>query len=34
LKRKKSIASHAASISAWYAVFDWPSMVAALSRGR
>jgi hypothetical protein len=34
LKRQKSISSHAASISAWNAVFDWPSMVAALSRCR
>ena len=32
LKRQKSISSQAASISAWKAVFDWPSMVAALSR--
>ena len=31
LKRQKSISSHAASISAWCAVFDWPSIVAALS---
>ena len=29
LKRKKSIASQAASISAWWAVFDWPSIVDA-----
>ena len=29
LKRKKSITSQAASISAWCAVFDWPSIVAA-----
>src|SRR5215208_3838292 len=34
LKRRKSISSHAASISAWCAVFDWPSMVAALSVSR
>src|SRR3954470_12116169 len=34
LKRKKSIASHAASISAWCAVFDWPSIVAARSVSR
>src|ERR1700760_4089009 len=34
LKRKKSIASHAASISAWCAVFDWPSIVAALRVSR
>ena len=25
------MSSHAASISAWCAVFDWPSIVAALS---
>ncbi len=31
LKRQKSISSHAASISAWCAVFDWPSIVAAFS---
>ena len=31
LNRQKSISSQAASISAWYAVLDWPSMVAALS---
>jgi len=30
LKRQKSASSHAASISAWCAVFDWPSIVAAL----
>ena len=30
-QRQKSIDSHAASISAWCAVFDWPSMVAAFS---
>ncbi len=30
LNRQKSISSQAASISAWYAVFDWPSIVAAL----
>ena len=30
LKRQKSIVSHAASISAWCTVLDWPSMVAAL----
>ncbi len=29
LKRQKSISSHAASISAWCAVFDWLSIVAA-----
>ena len=29
LKRKKSISSAAASISAWWAVFDWSSIVAA-----
>jgi hypothetical protein len=29
LKRQKSTSSEAASISAWYAVLDWPSMVAA-----
>src|SRR6266513_1800265 len=34
LKRKKSISSHAASISAWCAVFDWPSIVAPLTIGR
>ena len=34
LKRQKSISSQAASISAWNAVFDWPSMVAALIRWR
>src|SRR3954468_409585 len=34
LKRKKSIASHAESISAWCAVFDWPSIVAAFSVSR
>ena len=34
LKRKKSISSQAASISAWCAVFDWPSIVAALSVSR
>ena len=34
LKRRKSISSHAASISAWCAVFDWPSIVAALSVSR
>src|SRR5581483_1642598 len=34
LKRKKSIDSHAASISAWCAVFDWPIIVAALSVSR
>ena len=31
LKRQKSISSQAASISAWCAVFDWLSIVAALS---
>ena len=30
MKRQKSISSQAASISAWCAVFDWPSIVAAL----
>jgi hypothetical protein len=30
LKRQKSASSQAASISAWYTVFDCPSMVAAL----
>ena len=30
MKRRKSIVSHAASISAWCAVFDWLSIVAAL----
>ena len=34
LKRQKSISSQAASISAWWAVFDWPSMVAAFSVSR
>src|SRR5918999_902631 len=34
LKRQKSTSSHAASISAWWAVFDWPSMVAALRVSR
>ena len=34
LKRRKSISSQAASISAWCAVFDWPSIVAALSVSR
>ena len=34
LKRRKSIDSQAASISAWWAVFDWPSIVAALSVSR
>ena len=34
LKRKKSIASQAESISAWCAVFDWPSIVAAFSVSR
>ena len=34
LKRKKSTSSQAASISAWCAVFDWPSIVAALSVSR
>jgi hypothetical protein len=29
LKRQKSITSQAASISAWCAVFDWLSIVAA-----
>ena len=31
LKRRKSIVSHAASISAWCAVFDWLSIVAAVN---
>ena len=31
LKRQKSMSSQAASISAWCAVFDWPSIVAAFS---
>jgi hypothetical protein len=31
---KKSMSSQAASISAWWAVFDWPTMVAALRRSR
>ena len=30
-QRQKSMISQAASISAWYGVFDWPSMVAAFS---
>ena len=34
LNRQKSISSQAASISAWNAVFDCPSMVAALSVSR
>ncbi len=34
LKRQKSASSAAESISAWWAVFDWPSMVAAFSRAR
>jgi hypothetical protein len=34
LNRQKSISSQAESISAWKAVFDWPSIVAALSVGR
>jgi hypothetical protein len=34
LKRRKSIASHAESISAWCTVFDWPSIVDALTRSR
>src|SRR5438132_149663 len=34
LKRRKSTTSQAASISAWCAVFDWPSIVAALSVDR
>jgi len=34
LKRRKSIASQAESISAWCTVFDWPSIVAALMRSR
>src|ERR671930_568920 len=34
LKRQKSITSHAASISAWCAVFDWLSIVAALTVAR
>jgi hypothetical protein len=31
LKRQKSMSSQAESISAWNAVLDWPSTVAALS---
>src|SRR5207237_7852816 len=31
LKRQKSVSSQAASISAWCAVFDWPSIVAAFT---
>jgi hypothetical protein len=34
LNRQKSIISDAASISAWYAVFDCPSIVAATIVGR
>jgi hypothetical protein len=34
LKRKKSMSSHAESISAWYTVLLCPSIVAALSVGR
>jgi hypothetical protein len=34
LNRQKSISSHAESISAWCAVFDWPCMVAAFIRAR
>ena len=34
LKRQKSMSSHAASISAWYAVLLCPSIVAALIRAR
>jgi hypothetical protein len=34
LNRQKSIVSQAASISAWNAVLDWPSIVAALSVDR
>src|SRR6478672_9212456 len=34
LKRRKSISSQALSVSAWKAVFDWPSIVAALIRWR
>ena len=34
MKRQKSTSSAAESISAWKAVFDWPSMVAALSVAR
>jgi hypothetical protein len=34
LKRQKSISSQAESISAWIAVFDWPSMVAAFRVAR
>src|SRR6266542_997090 len=34
LKRRKSISSQAASISAWYTDLDWPRMVAALSVSR
>ena len=31
MKRRKSIVSHAASISAWCTVFDWLSIVAPTS---
>jgi hypothetical protein len=34
LNRKKSIVSQAESISAWWAVFDCPSIVAAFSVSR
>src|ERR687884_698927 len=34
LKRQKSISSQAASISAWCTVFDWFSIVAALTVAR
>jgi hypothetical protein len=34
LNRQKSVSSQAASISAWCAVLDWPSIVAALTVSR
>src|ERR671929_140967 len=34
LKRQKSVSSQAASISAWWTVFDWLSIVAALTVAR
>jgi hypothetical protein len=34
LNRQKSINSQAASISAWIAVLDWPSMLAAFKVSR
>ena len=34
MKRQKSMSSQAESISAWNAVFDWSSIVAALSVAR